>query len=64
MIKLLLIVLIIFIIFGAGKLPKVMADIGKGLRHLREGLQGDDEPDTTGKPAPKIIENEHTDSKK
>lgn len=41
--KLLLILLIVFIIFGAGKLPKVMGDIGRGIRSLREGLKSDDE---------------------
>jgi sec-independent protein translocase protein TatA len=40
--KLLLILIIVFVIFGAGKLPQVMGDIGKGIRSLKEGLQGDD----------------------
>jgi sec-independent protein translocase protein TatA len=43
--KLLLILLLVLMIFGAGKLPSVMGDLGKGLRNLRKGLQhGDDEP--------------------
>jgi sec-independent protein translocase protein TatA len=40
---LLLILAIVFVVFGAGKLPKVMGDIGKGIRNLREGLKGEDE---------------------
>jgi sec-independent protein translocase protein TatA len=40
--KLLLILIIVFVIFGAGKLPQVMGDIGKGIRSLKDGLQGDD----------------------
>jgi len=40
---LLLVLIIVFIIFGAGKLPKVMGDVGKGIRSLREGLKGDEE---------------------
>jgi sec-independent protein translocase protein TatA len=40
--KLLLILIIVFVIFGAGKLPQVMGDLGKGIRALKEGLQGDD----------------------
>jgi sec-independent protein translocase protein TatA len=40
--KLLLILIIVFVVFGAGKLPQVMGDIGKGIRSLKEGLQGDD----------------------
>ncbi len=44
--KLLIILLIVLMVFGAGKLPKVMNDLGKGLRNLREGMQhGDDTPD-------------------
>lgn len=36
--KLLLIVIAIFVLFGAGKLPRVMGDLGVGLRKLKEGL--------------------------
>lgn len=39
---LLIVLLIVLIVFGAGRLPKVMGDIGKGVRSLREGLKGDD----------------------
>jgi sec-independent protein translocase protein TatA len=42
---LLLILIVVFVIFGAGKLPKVMGDVGKGVRSLRDGLKGDDEKD-------------------
>jgi len=40
---LLLVLIVVFVIFGAGKLPKVMGDVGKGVRNLREGLKGEDE---------------------
>ncbi len=42
---LLLVLLIVLIVFGAGKLPKVMGDLGKGVRSLREGMKDDDKPD-------------------
>ena len=38
-----LIVLVILIIFGAGKLPQVGGAIGKGLRAFRKGQHGEDE---------------------
>ena len=38
-----LILLLVLVIFGAGKLPKVMADLGKGLKALKEGLNNEDE---------------------
>lgn len=41
---LLLLLVIIFVVFGAGKLPRVMGDIGKGVRSMREGLKSEDEP--------------------
>ena len=40
---LLLVLIIVFILFGAGKLPKVMGDLGKGIRNLREGLNAEDD---------------------
>lgn len=36
--ELLLIVLIILILFGAGKLPSIMRDIGKGMKNLKKSL--------------------------
>ena len=40
--QLVLILAIVFVIFGAGKLPRVMGDIGKGIRNLRDGMSNDD----------------------
>lgn len=34
-----LIVLVVLIIFGAGKLPNVMGDLGRGMRSFKEGLR-------------------------
>lgn len=36
-----LIVLVVLIVFGAGKLPNVMGDLGKGMKSFKEGLKGD-----------------------
>jgi sec-independent protein translocase protein TatA len=40
---LLVVLLLVFVLFGAGKLPRVMGDIGKGIRNLREGMGGGDD---------------------
>ncbi|WP_207477769.1 twin-arginine translocase TatA/TatE family subunit [Arenibaculum pallidiluteum] len=40
--EILVILLIVLIIFGAGKLPSVMGDLGKGIRSFKSGLK--DEP--------------------
>lgn len=39
---LLVLLLIILIVFGAGKLPKVMGDLGKGIRSMRDGMKEDE----------------------
>lgn len=43
-----LILVIVFVVFGAGKLPQVMSDLGKGVRGLKQGMK--DEKDNQ-KPA-------------
>ena len=37
-----LILVIILIVFGVGKLPQIGGAIGKGLRNFRKGQQGED----------------------
>lgn len=34
-----LIVLVVLIVFGAGKLPQVMGDLGKGMKSFKEGMK-------------------------
>jgi sec-independent protein translocase protein TatA len=36
---LLIVVLVVLILFGAGKLPSVMADIAKGIKSFKDGLK-------------------------
>ena len=40
-----LILLIVLILFGAGKLPKVMGDVAKGVKNFKSGLKDEDEPE-------------------
>lgn len=37
-----LILLIVLIIFGAGKLPTVMGDLAKGVRNFKAGMKDED----------------------
>ena len=39
--EIILILVIILILFGAGKLPKVAGDIAKGIKSFKEGLKED-----------------------
>ncbi|ABD45346.1 twin arginine-targeting translocase, TatA/E family protein [Ehrlichia chaffeensis str. Heartland] len=34
-----LILIIILVLFGAGRLPEVMSDLGKGIRNLKQELK-------------------------
>ncbi len=45
--ELLLILLIVIIIFGAGKLPQLGKGMGEGIRNFRESLKGGQEPKDT-----------------
>ena len=40
---LLIILLIILVLFGAGKLPQVMADLGRGLKAFKSGLNNNED---------------------
>lgn len=37
--ELALILLIVLLLFGAGRIPAVMKDLGRGVRSLKEGLK-------------------------
>lgn len=44
-----LILLVVLILFGAGKLPSVMGDMGKGLRSFKDGFKDDGKTDVVEK---------------
>jgi len=45
--ELIIILAIILILFGPGKLPKVLAQMGKGVKAFKEGLSGTGKDDDT-----------------
>ncbi|MFB0505913.1 MAG: twin-arginine translocase TatA/TatE family subunit [Thermodesulfobacteriota bacterium] len=45
--ELLVILVIVLVIFGAGKLPQIGEGIGKGIRNFRKATKGPDEIDVT-----------------
>ena len=53
--ELLVILVIIVIIFGAGKLPEIGSGIGKGIRNFKDATRGEDEK-------PKTIEEDGADN--
>ncbi len=42
--ELLLILAIVLLLFGVGRISQVMGELGRGLRAFKEGLQGDEAP--------------------
>ncbi len=59
-----LILAIILIVFGVGKLPQVGGAIGKGLRAFRKGQRGEEDEEESPKPKRKITKKIAKDSKK
>ena len=45
--ELLVIMVIVLIIFGAGKLPEIGSAIGKGIKGFKKSIREDDEIDVT-----------------
>ncbi|MDD4616632.1 MAG: twin-arginine translocase TatA/TatE family subunit [Alphaproteobacteria bacterium] len=39
-----LLLVVVLVVFGAGKLPQVMGDLGKGMRNFKAGLNGEFPP--------------------
>lgn len=40
--ELIIILVIVLLLFGRGRITAVMGDIGKGIRSLRDGLKGEE----------------------
>ena len=40
--QVLLVAVLVFVLFGAGRLPRVMEDIAKGIKSFKKGISEDD----------------------
>ncbi|MEM6812072.1 MAG: twin-arginine translocase TatA/TatE family subunit [Pseudomonadota bacterium] len=49
--QILIVVVLVFLLFGAGRLPRVMEDIAKGIKSFKKGLN-----DEEGESKPKSID--------
>ncbi len=58
--QIILILVIVLIIFGAGKLPRVAGDIAKGVKNFKKGLAEDDDDATDSGPSKAIDSSERT----
>lgn len=43
--ELIIILLIVLLLFGVGRISKIAGELGAGIRAFREGLQGESGPD-------------------
>lgn len=59
--ELVIVLVIVVIIFGVGRLPQVGGAIGKGIRAFRKGQSGDDDEEDKSKS--KTATSENTDKK-
>ena len=44
--ELIIILVIVILVFGVGRIGKIAGELGTGIRSFREGLKGDDEEDS------------------
>ena len=57
--QLLIVLLIVVLLFGAGKIPRLMGDVAKGIRSFRSGLKEEDQP-AQDEASPRQIDGEAT----
>ncbi|WP_299442883.1 twin-arginine translocase TatA/TatE family subunit [uncultured Rhodospira sp.] len=43
-----IVLLVVLLLFGAGKIPRLMGDVAKGVKAFKKGLAEDDESGTGG----------------
>ncbi|MEM6781314.1 MAG: twin-arginine translocase TatA/TatE family subunit [Pseudomonadota bacterium] len=42
--QILIVVVLVLLIFGAGRLPRIMEDVAKGIKSFKKGMSEDDAP--------------------
>ena len=45
--ELVIILVIVIVLFGAGRIGKIAGELGKGIHEFQNGIKGNDEPDNT-----------------
>lgn len=57
----LVVIVVVLLLFGRGKISELMGDVAKGIKSFKKGMADDEEPD---RPAPRTIENEASNSER
>ncbi|MCK5555082.1 MAG: twin-arginine translocase TatA/TatE family subunit [Alphaproteobacteria bacterium] len=53
-VQIFLVLVVVLVLFGAGKLPGVMGDFGKGLRNFKDGFKEGEEDKNEEPPKPAL----------
>lgn len=51
--ELIIILVIVIVLFGAGRISKIAGELGQGIREFRKGISGDEENKSAEKPEAK-----------
>jgi sec-independent protein translocase protein TatA len=54
--ELIIILVIVLVLFGVGRIGKIAGELGTGIRAFRDGLQGDEDKDEEAKDSPDEVE--------
>ena len=55
--QILIVVALVILLFGRGKISDLMGDVAKGIKSFRKGLSEDDQPASATAAEPKTIDN-------
>jgi len=55
--EILLVLVIVVLLFGPGRIGKVAGELGQGIRNFRQGLENDEKPSDEKKEAEKVENN-------
>ena len=53
---LLILLLVVVLLFGRGKISELMEDVAKGIKSFKKGMSDDDKPQDDSPSEPKVIE--------
>ncbi|AXV15298.1 twin-arginine translocase TatA/TatE family subunit [Neorhizobium sp. SOG26] len=52
----LIVLVIVLVLFGRGKIPELMGDFAKGIKSFKKGMSDDDAPEANGSTTAKTVD--------
>lgn len=59
-----LVILVVVLLFGRGKVSDLMGDVAKGIKNFRQGMADDPKPQVTAQPEKPVSDNVKADATK